>query len=67
MNQKQFKIGCLRFTIARKTNRKCADIYLTPNYLKHIERRQKTEDIEKRKLLWQKQHTFSKDRRRPSP
>ena len=43
MNQKQFKIGRLRFTIARKINRKCADIYLTPNYLKHIERRHKTE------------------------
>lgn len=37
------KVGRLKLTIARKINRKCADIYLTPNYLKHIERRHKTE------------------------
>lgn len=37
------KVGSLKLTIARKINRKCADIYLTPNYLKHIERRHKIE------------------------
>jgi hypothetical protein len=37
------KVGRLKLTVARKINRKCADIYLTPNYLKHIERRHKTE------------------------
>lgn len=126
------KIGRLRFTIARKINRKCADIYLSSNYQKHIERRHKKEleqiglsatdfvrtvakgfnqirdgtgnsillvifnddlnytagidlslsgdhwevktaeprrreDIEKRKLLWEKQHTFSANRRRSLP
>ena len=126
------KIGRLRFTIAKKINRKCADIYLSSNYQKHIERRHKKEleqiglsavdfvktvakgfnkiregtgnsillvifnddlnytagidlslsgdhwevktaeprrreDIEKRKLLWEKQHTFSANRRRSLP
>ena len=126
------KIGRLRFTIARKINRKCADIYLSSNYQQHIERRHKKEleqiglsatdfvrtvakgfnqirdgtgnsillvifnddlnytagidlslsgdhwevktaeprrreDIEKRKLLWEKQHTFSANRRRSLP
>lgn len=32
----QIKVGRLKMTIARQTNRKCADIYLTSNYLKHI-------------------------------
>ena len=41
--EKQIKVGRLKMTIARKINKKCADIYLTPNYLKHIERRHKTE------------------------
>ena len=41
--EKEIKVGRLRLTIARKINKKCADIYLTPNYLKHIERRHKTE------------------------
>jgi hypothetical protein len=130
--KKPLKVGRLKLTIARKIKRKCADIYLTPNYLKHIERRHKTElthlgvsafdfvlkvinsynqirqgsgdsillivydgdlnytvginlclsgnywevktaeprkkeDILKRKLLWQKQHTILTDHRRPSP
>jgi hypothetical protein len=42
-NNKQIKVGRLKMTIARQINRKCADIYLTTNYLKHIERRHKTE------------------------
>ena len=41
--EKEIKVGRLKLTIARKINKKCADIYLTPNYLKHIERRHKTE------------------------
>lgn len=41
--QDSIKVGRLKLTIARKINRKCADIYLTNNYLKHIERRHKTE------------------------
>ena len=41
--EKEIKVGRLKMTIARKINKKCADIYLTPNYLKHIERRHKTE------------------------
>ena len=41
--EKQIKVGRLKMTIARKIKKKCADIYLTPNYLKHIERRHKTE------------------------
>ena len=41
--EKDIKVGRLKLTIARKINKKCADIYLTPNYLKHIERRHKTE------------------------
>ena len=41
--EKQIKVGRLKMTIARKINKKCADIYLSPNYLKHIERRHKTE------------------------
>ena len=41
--QGSIKVGRLKLTVARKINRKCADIYLTPNYLKHIERRHKTE------------------------
>lgn len=41
--QDPIKVGRLKLTVARKINRKCADIYLTPNYLKHIERRHKTE------------------------
>ena len=41
--QEPIKVGRLKLTIARKINRKCADIYLTPNYLKHIERRHKKE------------------------
>jgi hypothetical protein len=32
----QIKVGRLKMTIARQINRKCADIYLTSNYLKHI-------------------------------
>jgi len=39
----RIKVGRLKLTIARKIKRKCADIYLTSNYLKHIERRHKTE------------------------
>jgi hypothetical protein len=42
-NTKRIKVGRLKMTIARQINRKCADIYLTSNYLKHIERRHKTE------------------------
>ena len=42
-NEKPIKVGRLKMTVARKINKKCADIYLTPNYLKHIERRHKTE------------------------
>ena len=41
--EKDIKVGRLKLTIARKINKKCADIYLTPNYLKHIERRHKIE------------------------
>lgn len=41
--EKEIKVGRLKLTIARKINKKCADIYLTPNYLKHIERRHKTD------------------------
>ncbi len=41
--EKEIKVGRLKMTIARKINKKCADIYLMPNYLKHIERRHKTE------------------------
>lgn len=41
--EKEIKVGRLKLTIARKINKKCADIYLTPNYIKHIERRHKTE------------------------
>lgn len=133
MNQKEsIKVGRLRLTIARKIKRKCADIYLSSNYQKHIERRHKKEleqmglsaidfvttvvkgfnqiregsgdsillvifngdlnytagidlclscdhwevktaeprrreDIEKRKLLWEKQHTFSANHRRSLP
>ena len=37
------KVGRLKLTVARKINRKCADIYLTSSYLKHIERRHRTE------------------------
>ena len=37
------RVGRLKLTVARKINRKCADIYLSSNYLKHIERRHKTE------------------------
>lgn len=126
------KVGRLKLTVARKIKRKCADIYLSPNYRKHIERRHKKEldslglsaidfvttvingfnqiregtndsillvifngdlnytagidlclsgdhwevktaeprrreDIEKRKLLWEKQHTFSANHRRSLP
>ena len=42
-NIKPIKVGRLKMTVARKINRKCADIYLTENYLKHIERRHKKE------------------------
>lgn len=42
-NNTQIKVGRLKMTVARQINRKCADIYLTSNYLKHIERRHKTE------------------------
>ena len=37
------KVGRLRMSVAKKINRKCADIYLTPNYLKHIVNRHKKE------------------------
>ncbi len=37
------KVGRINMTVARKIKRKCADIYLKPNYLKHIERRHKKE------------------------
>ncbi|MBQ2188541.1 MAG: hypothetical protein II401_08310 [Bacteroidales bacterium] len=40
---KSIKVGRLKLTIAKQIKRKCADIYLTPNYLKHIERRHKIE------------------------
>ena len=40
---KHIKVGRLKMTVARQINRKCAEIYLTSNYLKHIERRHKTE------------------------
>ena len=43
LKQEPIKVGRLKLTVAQKINRKCADIYLMPNYLKHIERRHKTE------------------------
>lgn len=46
---KHIKVGRLKMTAAQQINRKCANIYLTSNYLKHIERRNKTE-LEKSRL-----------------
>lgn len=41
--KKPVKVGRLKMTVAKKIKRKCADIYLTPNYLKHIENRHRKE------------------------
>ena len=42
-NEAGIKVGRLKFTIAKQIKCKCADIYITPNYLKHIELRHKDE------------------------
>lgn len=43
MKGEAIKVGRLKMTVARKIKRKCADIYLKPNYLKHVENRHKAE------------------------
>lgn len=37
------KVGRLKMTVARQAHLKSADIYVTENYLKHIERKHKLE------------------------
>ena len=41
--QPQIKVGRLKMTIAKAIKRKCADIYISGNYLKHISNYHKTE------------------------
>ena len=57
--QDPIKVGRLKLTVARKINRKCADIYLSSNYQKHIERRHKKE-LEEERIL-KKENSYGKN------